>query len=351
MVIRSNNQSLFCSSGDSFSNQEISGSLIQLNRIQDYSLDMTIPYFGVNNLENNSFYQSVSRPTATLGLNYSISNLSNESAFGFNFGTGQSFFSNLNTEKNIYVKFVPLGYDVIGYLGQGYTLGFGNGVITSYSMSATVGSELKANTNFEFLEVQSYTGSSGQNVPTFDHNTQSFESGLFNIPIILSDYNTGISGQNISIIGNKDLVLSFSTGNCIGIDITGQNSCYIQNFNLAVNFNRSYINELGKKYPSSRPILYPIELEFQCEAVLNESWNKDSLSDYFCSNRKYNINLLAKKYINCTNHYNIFNLYINGLILDKQTFNASYVGPNTVNLGFKTIISNNFDLNNNIWID
>ncbi len=350
MILKYNNQVLFCSSGDSNSVQDISGSLIQLSRIQDYSLDISYPYYQGTDLNNNTILQAIARPSATLGLNYYPTNLNNELVFGFTTGTGQGAFSNLNSEKNFYVRFSREGYDAINSTNQSDSvLGFGNGVINSYSLSTAVGNPLQGNINWEFLEIRSYTGVSGQNLPSFDHNNQDFNTGKFTIFQGNSSYQTGVSGQNIAIIAQKDLALSFSTGNCMGIQLTGENSCYLQNFNLALNFNRAHILELGKKYPTNRDIIYPIEFDFSVEAVLN-TINDDATSNYFCTNQKYNILLNCKKYTSCSEFYNIFNIAINGLKLERQTFNANLSGPNTVSLSFKGLIANNFDLNNNIFI-
>lgn len=350
MILKYNNQVLFCSSRDSNSVQDISGSLIQLSRIQDYSLDISYPYYQGTDLNNNTILQAISRPSATLGLNYCPTNLNNELVFGFVTGSDQGAFSNLNSEKNLFVRFSREGYDAINSTNQSdLVLGFGNGVINSYSLSTAVGNPLQSNTSWEFLEIRSYTGVSGQNLPSFNHNNQDFNTGKFTIFQGNSSYQTGISGQNIAVIAQKDLMLSFSTGNCMGIQLTGENSCYLQNFNLALNFNRAHVLELGKKYPTNRDILYPIEFDFSAEAVLNNI-NEDATSNYFCSNQKYNILLNCKKYTSCSNYYNIFNLAINGLKLERQTFNANLSGPNTVSLSFKGLISNSFDLNNNIFI-
>lgn len=85
------------------------------------------------------------------------------------------------------------------------------------------------------------------------------------------------------------------------------------------------------------------------EAVLN-TINDDATSNYFCTNQKYNILLNCKKYTSCSEFYNIFNIAINGLKLERQTFNANLSGPNTVSLSFKGLITNSFDSENNIFV-
>lgn len=346
MIVKSHNQLLYCSSGNSNSNQTISGSLIPLSRIQDYSLDINYPYYQGTDLNNNIISQNINRTTATLGLNYFPIDLKNEFIFGFYSGTGQSTFSSLDEEKNIFIRFSQFGFDAnLSNKTTDYCLGLGNGVINSYSLSTAIGNPLQSNINWEFLNIQSYTGCSGQNVPTFNHNTQELSTGKFT----LFAGNSFVE-NSISIIRDRDITLSFSTGTCMGIQLTGANSCYVQNFNLALNFDRSQILELGKKYPSERNILYPINYDFSTEVVMN-GLTEDNISDYFCENKKYNILLNCRKQIECTGNSSLFNIFINGLKLERQTFNANLSGPNTISLSFKGLIANSFDLDNNIWID
>lgn len=348
MIFKSHNQLLYCSSGNSNSDQSISGSLIPLSRIQDYSLDISYPYYQGTTLSNQSISQAISRPIATLGLNYYPTDLRNEFLFGFQSGTGQCSFGDLDSEKNIFVRFSKFGYNAtLSNDSDDYCLGLGNGVINSYSLSTAVGNPLQSNINWEFLNVQSYTGVSNQNLPSFNHDNQLFNSGVFSLFSNYSDLDP--SSNQVAIIKDRDATISFSTGTCMGIQLLGENSCYLQNFNLAVNFDRTKITEFGKKYTSERNIIYPIHFDFSVEAVLNEL-NEDSTYNYFCSDKKYNILLNIRKQIGCTGSSSLFNLSINGLKLERQTFNANLSGPNTVNLGFKGLISNNFDLNNNILL-
>ena len=345
MIIKAHNQLLYCSIGNSNSDQTISGSLIPLSRIQDYSLDISYPYYQGTTLSNQAISQSISRSTATLGLNYYPTDLRNELIFGFNLGTGQCVFSNLNQEKNIFIRFSKFGYDgSISNDPTDYCLGLGNGIINSYSLSTAIGNPLQSNINWEFLNVQSYTGCSGQNVPTFNHETQEFNSDLFTLFA-----GNSLAENPISIIKDRDITLSFSTGTCMGIQLTGADSCYVQNFNLALNFDRSQILELGKKYPTERNVLYPINFDFSTEVVMN-GLTEDNVSEYFCENKKYNILLNCRKQIGCTGSSSLFDISINGLKLERQTFNANLSGPNTVSLSFKGLIANSFDLDNNIWI-
>lgn len=348
MIIRYPNQVLFCTTGDSISRQE-SGDFYQLNRIQDYSLDISVPYYQGITTDNKVIYQTINRPTATLGINYLNSDLNNELAIGFLTGTTQSAFADLNTEKNYYIRFSKEGVDAIGDSTQNNNvIGLGNGLLNSYSVSAAVGNELKTSLNYEFLEVKSYTGTSNQQSVGFNHETQNFDTGKFTLPTANSGINY-ISGQAITAISHKDIILNFSTGNCFGIQITGANSCYLQNFNLAVNFNRSRILELGKKYPVIRPIIYPIEIDLSAEAILN-GLGEDFTSNYFCSTGNYNVELIVQKQTSCYSKQRLYTVQINGLKLERQTFNASLGGPNSINLGFKGLIANNFDSGNNIWI-
>lgn len=347
MIFRYNNQALYNSLGDSASVQDINigqGSVNQISRVQDISLDISIPYYQGTSLENNVIMDNISTSIATLGFNFLPSALTNYQRFAlFSFSGGGALDNNLklNEERNYYIRFNQ-DRDLVGNSSlTDNVIGLGNGVITSFSLGGSVNNLLKSHMELEFLEVKSYTGVSGQMTPNFRHDTQQFDTGNFFYlqPAIAQN------GAGIAALKSNDISLNFSTGDCFALSLTGDNSCYLQSFNIAVNINRTAVLELGKKYPTIRPVIFPIEVNVQTEAIVSHL-SEDQISSYFCDGRTYDISITANTRT-CSGVSDSIPLTVDikDLKLERQSFNSSLNGPLTVSLSWKTLIGNYSDMN------
>jgi hypothetical protein len=140
--------------------------------------------------------------------------------------------------------------------------------------------------------------------------------------------------------------MEFPSGSAFAIALEDSNNCYLQNFNLSINFNRDKITELGSIYPKNRPVIYPIEIGLQAEALMNQ-YKIDKLSTLLCNNTGFDINIILKQ--PCSQAI-AAKFILKGLKLESQSVSSSLSGPQTASFTWRGFISNPFSLTNNLFI-
>ncbi len=285
------NEVLYVSSGTPLSDQISSGSVIQLSRVQSVDYDFEWPSNDVSYLDEGVNSQQIQRASVRLTFEYFPTAGENERRIGFLTDGVSAALSLLNQEKNYYYLYGPGEGEAIA-LATGdprEVMAFGNMVLNGYSIAAGVGDLLRATCMLEGLNCILHPGSSGEQIPAIDLETQEEYTGLFALQTPVNHiYNdTGNPSNNITALGAKDLEMRFPTGSAFATFISGD-GCILQSFNLAFSVDRIEARCLGHPYPKERRVAGPVQVELSVEAVLN-SFQVAHLSDLRCEGQDIDI--------------------------------------------------------------
>ena len=221
----------------------------ELSRVQ--SADLSI---GFNRTDVNQFgilsridSEIITSPTFTLNFSYFPTDGMNEKILGLNDKGNASFISGLlsktSDSKNYFVSFAPAGYDDDGYTP--YTArdvaAIGNGFISNYSINAAVNQPVRADVSIEGLNVQFFTGASGDSPAVDPLTSNPITQWRWQLPV--GTPYTG--GGAISIIKPGDIVLSIPNADSFGSVASVSYGAQIQSFTLSVPVSREKILRLG----------------------------------------------------------------------------------------------------------
>lgn len=338
-------KTVWVSSGDSSSDQSISGSLRQIPRVTATTFSIDTP------LVENVYLDSSIEPYNTFppGVNADIrfwhSNGRGEWYLGLaKLNSTGTLVLGLEDEKNLYISMEnTLGIDAIGApLGGPRTvLGLGNTVMTAYEIGARVGGFIESRATLHALTANVYTGFSGMITPAVNYQRGGSRTELFTIPAPTNQYSSNpLSTGDIAALGAQEMIMIFPQNTPFGATLTGQNACYLQSFNIGLTINRQEQKPLGFVYPKARPIVYPIGVDLTAEAIMSK-YQQDTLERFGCNSTGFSIQMVIKQ--PCTN-LTLFGFYFDNAQLQSQSFNQS-IGPmDTVNLKWRAWIRNPNDM-------
>lgn len=314
----------------------------RINGVTNFDYNITIPreefkQLGKSKIADNTIINS---PTVEVNFEYYLNGITNEARMGWNvnhqykdyFRSGQLvypdnfsnfIFSGLNTfdtnqpasaspfwpgdnrsSKNI---FLSLAYKenedqvdkpetgVNPGIKQTNTICFGDGYMSSYDTSCSVGETPKAKVGFTCDNIIFYTGNSGLGIPSINPKTrENFDNIKFVLP------NEKIV-QDISIILPGDITIDIQqTGNATSLSMDNItefgvqfNDIKIQNYSIGIKFDRENMNSIGYKAPASRRINFPVPINFSLSTIVGEE-STANLADQIKKDDKYNITLRMK---------------------------------------------------------
>lgn len=350
-VFRYNNCAIFVSSGDSLSDQFSNSGVKQISRVQEFSISVQTPQEEFTYLDGGLSQTMIDHSRVDIGFDYIATNGSNERNIGFITNGLTGALLALNSDKNYYVAFSD-GFDAVSDPSTSKTiLGLGQAVLNSYSISANVGSFVVASANFTALQMQTYTGFSGQNLPIV--NLQTFESltganYIFNIPQPTEQRDTLSSNPADGIVAltSNDVMMEFPTGSVFATYLSGSNSCFLQGFNFTMNFERNEIKPLGYVCPVQRPISYPVSFSLQVDALMNK-YKIDQLNRLRCPDSGHDINVIIKR--PCSDEIAL-ELKLKKMRLVNQNINQNIGSPETVSFEWRGLISNPMDTGNGFFL-
>lgn len=316
----------------------------QLNRVQSANFD-----YSVQRTEVNQFGQldaidrpSLSTPSAPLTFSYLLANMYNEKQLGFNVGDGVTCISGILAKvtdgKNYFLKVVAEGQDANGVVASttlGHTMAIGNGFITSYSVSADVGSFPTVNIGVEGLNWVVDSGTSGNNIPAIDpSNGAPITQYTYGLPIATS--NPGTGDLAISVIRPGDISLTIKeAGTNIDIEEVGLNinDAKIQSFTLSFDLAREAIQKLGSRFAIAREITFPVNINMGIEAIVGEL-TSGSLDELLCNDTDYDITVNLRE-PSCTGGGDIVAQYLlRKAKIDSVSYANSIGGNATASLNF-----------------
>lgn len=314
---------LFAGGRSPFSSEFESISLTPLEGIVGSTLNLKFPDVETMDLNQGGQPIAVNRPRAEFEFTYVFASGINEGLIGFNVGGLASAFSLANEERNYYVLVNQDNHELIGYSGyNNIILGIGNAVMTRYGLQASVGRPTTATVNLEALNFVIQPSGSGQPLPSIHKRTGGYSTGLYTLPF----FNQSISNYFNARPGS--IVLTFDSGSAFGTSISGNESCPLQSFGFSVELPRQDIQDFNWVYPLVRPVRYPISIEINAEAYLNNV-QLDSLNNIICSDSGGNFNVAFKN--SCLGQ-NDFHFKFNAVKLHSQEFSERVGGYNQVSL-------------------
>lgn len=324
-------------------------SIGQLSRIQALGMQIEYPLDQPTYL--NGAYDSYLKEPAgvSVNLSYLHTNGYNEYLLGLAqlMGSGVMFW-NLEAQKNMYIttENTP-GVDAVGATGYGETktvIGLGQGMMTQYSLAASVGGMIEAQASLSFLTSFIYSGQSGQPIPAVNYQDGSQLATKFTLPPASSQYvtnepagylSTGTTNYTSALSANE-MVLTFPQSTPFGVVLTGANSCFVQSFSCTLGFQRQDLKPIGYAYPPTRPVVYPIHIDLTTDVIVS-AYVADQLQRISCLGSGQWVNLIVKQ--PCSNA-TLFGFYFNNLQLVSQDFVSSIGRNDVVSVKWRGILSN-----------
>ena len=292
-------------------------------------------------------------------------------------------------EKNYYVVTIPEGKDADGaavfadtsYWNPQSVVGFGNGVLSNYSINGAVGDFASASVSIEAFNLSFISGQtpadtdawlSGSVIPSVRKGSDTLAAGGFVIP-------TSSTGtQNVFAIRPGDILLDFDSSNTasqhdgtLGVGgailpggsdpdagtaegATDPEPMHIQNFSIDMPLARTALTRLGSTFPYYRAIDFPLNVTMNCSALLADV-STGSLVDIMCNDQKRDINVALRNPCNSSQTGDAggdiqSNFRLKNAQLVSQNFSASIGDNKTVDLSFEATLGGPRDKKNGLFI-
>lgn len=327
--------------------------ILQLYRIQSVNFN-----YNVNRTPVHQFGElpAIDRPilepsTVPLSFSYLLANMFNESGLGFHtqglYNCVSGFLTKDQDDKNYFLKIVEEGREALNDTrsnSNNYTIGFGNGFITSYTSRAAVNAFPTVDVTVEAANVTFDTGISGTIPAIIPSNGARMTGFRYTLPTASGSHGTGF--LDISVLRPGDITLSFrqrsakDEGNLnaptaaystAGVSI---DDAHIQSYNLAFNLNRDAIQSLGSKFPHSREITFPVDVTLTVDALVTKL-TTGSLSDIVNCDDSYDVTINLKNPICPGETQSVVARYIlKNAKLNSQSYTSDIGGNQAVTLEF-----------------
>lgn len=277
-------------------------------------------------------------PTVTFG--YYLGDGKNESSLGFNTDGTTQLISDIlsedidNREKNLYLLTVEEGADAFTTYGStsGHdTVGFGNGVLSSYSLNLAVGEIPRADLEMECGNIRFYPAASSGPNPAINRQDGTSLAGTFTLP----QATTGDS--SVDVLRPGDVVVSFANSSTSigGVDLS---SIKLQSASIEVPLSRTSLEALGNKLPYAKPLEFPINVTCALNGFVSD-FTAGSLQAILTgcaaeSNNEITISIKDRCGISDRIRYTF-----KGAVLDSQNFSIGLDDNETVDLTFSAQIA------------
>lgn len=330
----------------------------QLFRIQSASYN-----FNLARREVNQFGEAASidrpiidTPTVDLDITWLLSNMANEKRVGFVVDGTVSCVSGLlnktSDDKNYFFKTVNEGVDANNDATTGASvLGIGNGFITSYSTTASVGNFPTSSLRIQGLNIIFDRGISGS-LPSIDPSNGQRITG-FKYVLPTATGNAGTGNLDISVLRPGDIRFTFNKrsaedegilANATGVyDLAGADilDAKIQSYQISFDLTRENIDKLGSRYAVTREIRFPAPVRLSIDAILGDL-TTGSLNDIVNSDSSYDIKielLQPDNTIPAASKNVIASYFVKNAKFDSQNFSSSIGANKAVRLDFSSQIS------------
>jgi hypothetical protein len=300
----------------SWNSQTGNYSLKLLNRIQSSSISIETPITRPKQIGSSDFAfdKYINYPLVTVGLNYYLTDNSNELLLGLNATGNECILKNLTPserDRNLFFVFSNENEDVnnlTNYSGKD-VIGVGNAFLTNYSISADVGSVPTAEVSFDCLNVvyQTYTGyvtGSGPSGPMITAGTQIPSIKLTNgnkatgsYLLNTDNFNTSLylTNQNLkpSALRPSDIVLQIQQPTLGGIRYTGSVEAYISSLQIDIPIQRKDLVGFGSNYPYDKRLIFPVVGTASFQGIFDKQVT-GNLNALFDDENNYNLTFYFK---------------------------------------------------------
>lgn len=274
--------------------------LLQLNRVQSAGQDFSITRLDVGQEGQLARVDSIitEQPTVNFTTSWLITDGANEQKAGLVIDGQVSCISGLltkvNEPKNIFVLQTAEGTDAINntsiHTVNDGVISIGNCFLSNISWNAAVGQLPTCTASWEAFNIKYDTGT--QNIATPAVNIQ---NGLpvtgiyFTIPQAVAG-----TGINIpSAIKPGDVTLTASNTAALGLYMSGENACPVQNFTISIPLARTKLNKLGSLFSYSLEPQFPIKPTINIEVYQTDLRNS-SLDAVLCNDTASDIKINMK---------------------------------------------------------
>lgn len=341
----------------------VSGSLIrELHRVQSANYDYNTTFVDVNQFGELAAIDRIilDAPTVSLDFTYLSANLQNELNLGFTISSGSwvscisGMLSKTEDEKNYFIKTVDEGADVYnnGDITEGTVIGIGNGFVTSYSAEGSVGNFPTVSVNVEALNMNWYSGPSGNNIPAVNPvdgtaiTTYKFQlpigisspTGIYANPDFADDVSSaGASDFGISALRPGDITVSiYDAGTTTAYNDGGANvsDWKLQSYTIGVDLSREPLQKLGSKYAFSKEIQFPLQATCSLTADMGDL-QAGSLVTLINNNQSYDIVINMNK---AGTSNTAIQYQLRSAKLEGQSFSSSIGSNKSVTMNFSTQI-------------
>ncbi|MAR66810.1 MAG: hypothetical protein CL833_06110 [Crocinitomicaceae bacterium] len=399
-------------------------SLIEpINRVQTINFDFNINRQDINEFGRLARIDSIvmESPTVNVSFDYYLTDGQNERKMGFNVPTsngdggfrpssadywtgdlalsGYSALSGLIDDtigNNYFILVGKEGKDLEGEAITSYVsdstnfdvISIGNGFISDYSVSASVGAVPTASVTVEAFNIKTDNNASGISITHGGGSTGPLTSGnglnFSSIPAVdqvngttgiqLSDtadfvgsswadiprfaryavptYNTG--NADVAALRPGDILFSMSnSGDYIGFtDMNGNGNAHLQSMDISVPMSRTILQRLGNTFGYSRVVDLPLNVDVSLSAVLSE-FNKNNLFENLASTQKHDFTLTLRtpNALDGTAGDTALVFKVKGARLDSESFTSAIGDNETVDMTFSTQVGGSNDTDNGLFME
>ena len=281
-----------------------------------------------------------------LNFQYALADGQNEKWLGFDLSDLSipcisGFLEDHNDCQNFYVLTTPRGDAVKDQSLEDFVqetesvvTSFSNGVITSYKIEATIDSIPAASVSVNASAINYDQGVSGIKCPTISPDDSCYNDQGMIIPCPTED------NLEVAALRPAYMNLTFSSGEAPGggyVLYTGEarpdglSSCSLTSFEIDLELPRRINKRLGAKFPISKPIQYPAQLNFSCEARVKDLVSGNMLQGFCGAGTNLTISML-----NPYNQKGNVEIMLKDLHLDSQIAQNSLIAQEYVTLNFSS---------------
>ena len=375
------------------------GLLYKLDRVQNCNFNFTINRQDVNEFGKLARIGTIVNepPTVTLDYSYYITDGLNERLMGFNFGgtttgtagapafdtemvSGAGAISGFLTEtqgQNYYILTVDEGEDVVGAtIGSATStdsiISIGNGFVTNYQFTASVGDVPTASVTVEGFNIKSDITNGVAGVG-YSGSSPAIYNGSVTAPVSrITGYNkffkinaaqlgsvAGTGAATVTALRPGDIVLSLPSPSAaneasfVNVEDLGTKAINIQSFGFSIPLARTTLSRLGAMFGYNRVVNVPLNMDLTINALVNEVAGSKDLFNVLCGNqttKEFTITLNE-----CSNNgldparakiaYNF-----RGAILTSENHTQDIGGNETVDLTYSIQIGGSNDNTNGLFM-
>ena len=372
------------------------GLLYKLDRVQNCNFNFTINRQDVNEFGKLARIGTIVNepPTVTLDYSYYITDGLNERLMGFNFGgtttgtagapawdtamvSGAGAISGFLSEtqgQNYYILTVDEGEDVVGATIGSTTdsvISIGNGFVTNYQFTASVGDVPTASVTVEGFNIKSDVGNGTVGVGYSGSSPAIYNGSATSPATRITGYNkyykinaaqigttAGTGAATVTALRPGDIVLTVpgadatSEDTFVNVENIGTNAINIQSFGFSVPLARTTLSRLGALFGYNRVVNVPLNMDLTINALVNELAPAKDLFNVLCgtqTNKQFTITLNQCADIGQAPTAKIAYNF-RGAILTSENHTQDIGGNETVDLTYSIQIGGANDATNGLFM-